>query len=167
MKTMFRPAGRMRVECFDPATGAVLWEETIRNMSTLEGMTCLFDVGFDGGTQEPAWHLGLISNSGFVEVAEDDTMASHGWTEATAYSGDRPQWTPLAIAAGIATNSSNVVYIFTGAAVLKGIFVVSVATKGGTTGVLWATALFGATRTLAAGNGLRVTYTVTASGGNA
>lgn len=168
-KTCVQVSGQFRVECFDLATGRVVWREKFHNAATLGGMTANFQDFFMGGAQKTSWFLGLIDNDGYAGVDEDDTMSSHaGWAEATAYqSATRPQWAPLACAAGIITNSSQVVYTATGAMSLKGFFVASNSTKGGTTGTLWATALFNAVRTLSAQHGLRVTYTAVMTGGNA
>lgn len=161
-------SGVWDVEWLD-SEGRVTSKERVRNAHTLEGLTHILSTEYGGGTQVPEWFAGLISNTGYTTgVSQDDTMGSHpGWTEATGYSGDRPSWSPLACAAGIIVNSSNITFVATSAMVLRGLFITSVATKGGTTGVLSTTALFGSTRSLSAGNGFRLTYTIVATGGNA
>jgi hypothetical protein len=160
--------GFWSVEAFDPATDKALWSERLKNAATTEGLTHLLSSTFAAGSQVAAWYMGLISSSGYTGVDDSDTMASHaGWAEATGYSSaTRPQWTPLAVAAGIATNSSEVVLTATASLSVRGFFVTSVSTKGGTTGTLWSTALFSTARSLVAGNGLRLRYTVIATGGN-
>lgn len=160
-------SGVFDIEWFD-AAGNVTSRERIHNAATLAGLTHLLSTEYAAGTPITQWFLGLISNTSFTEVSQDDTMSSHaGWTEATAYQdATRPQWTPLACAAGIITNSSQVVFVASSAMVLRGIFLTSSSTKGGTTGTLATTGLFGSTRTLAAGNGFRLTYTMVATGGN-
>lgn len=158
--------GRLTVEAL-AADGSVLWREEVDNAATLEGLTDNLSVQFNAGAQKTQWFLGLISDSGYTGVSTADTMSSHaGWTEFTGYSaGARPQWSPLAAAAAIIANTAEVTYTLSAAGTLRGFFVSSNSTKGGATGTLWATALFATARTLAAGNGLRVTYTVKAVGG--
>ncbi len=48
---------------------------------------------------------------------------------------------------------------------IRGAFLTSDDTKGGTTGTMWATAAFASTQALVAGQTLTVTYTCTATGG--
>lgn len=160
-------AGELMVELLN-TDGDVLWREPVRNAATLEGLTAILQDFFAAGTQKTQWFLGLINGSGYTGVSASDTMSSHaGWTELTSYtSGTRPQWTPLSAASGIIANTSQVTLTITSACTVKGFFVVSNSTKGASTGVLWATALFATARTLSAGNGLRLTYTVRASGGS-
>jgi hypothetical protein len=169
VKSCIKVTGRFDAEAFDPATGKVLWRERFYNAATLAGMTAMLQDFFNLGTQKPNWYAGLIDNVGFDEVSQDDTSASHpGWAEATGYaSATRPAWSPLAIASGIATNSSQVTYTATSAMQLKGCFIASSSTKNSAVDVIWATALFSTVRTLAIGNGFRLTYTVVMTGGNA
>lgn len=142
--------------------GQVIGEYELKNGITDVGMNALLDIMFHGTSQITAWYLGLVDNAGFSAFAAGDTMASHGgWTESTAYSNaNRPDWTEGAASSRSITNSSTVDFTINATATIKGIFVTSNNTKGGTTGTLWSTAAFGANVSVANGDTLKVTYTV-------
>jgi hypothetical protein len=146
--------------------GKVLNKYDFPNDITNQGKNSLFEVYFHDGTQIAAasWFIGLISNSGYSALAAGDTMASHaGWTEFTGYSqATRVAWGPGAAASQSITNASPATFDINASGTVKGIFVVSNSTKGGTTGTLWSTALFSADVPVANGDQLRVTYTVSA-----
>jgi hypothetical protein len=100
---------------------------------------------FNGGTQILAanWAIGLIDNASFGSLATADTMASHSWTEFTAYTqSTRPAWGPTTSTAQLVANVVLSVFDISSSGVLNGIFVTSNNTKGGTTGTLWATASY-------------------------
>ena len=132
------------------------------NGITTAGINNLFNVYFGATSKASAWYLGLIASSGYSALAAADTMSSHaGWTEETSnYSQTtRPTWTPASASGGSVSNSSSVDFTITGSVTVKGIFVVNESTKGGTTGTLWATALFtSGDQALVNGQTLKVTY---------
>jgi len=132
------------------------------NGITTTGINNLFNVYFGATSKASAWYLGLIASSGYSALAAADTISSHtGWTEETSnYSqSTRPQWTPASASGGSVSNSSSVDFTITGSVTVKGIFVVNENTKGGTTGTLWATALFtSGDQALVNGQTLKVTY---------
>lgn len=153
------------VECFGP-DGSLKWTETFRNLVTRAGAANLLDVGFGGSTQITTWYLGLIGNTSYTTgPAKTDTAASHsGWTEATGYSqANRPTiaWS----AAG--TGSDNVDKAASAAAAfsinatdtIKGAFLISNNTKGGTTGTLYSAGTF-TDRAVVSGDTLNVTPTM-------
>lgn len=165
--TRFKPRGHFDVVECDP-DGRVVAIDRVKNAATLAGITAMFDDFFNAGTQKTQWFFGLIDNSGYSTVDEEDTPASHpGWDEAVSYSGNRPQWGDLVSAGGIITNASPGIIVATADMLLKGLFIVSNSTKGGTLGTMWCTGLYGSVRTLNAGNSLRLTYTCVGTGGNA
>ena len=90
------------------------------------------------------WRIGLIDDTDFDEVDVADTMASHaGWTELTSYDeASRPLWGPAAVTGKLAVNSSSVAFTLSADASIKGLFLSSDGTKGGTTGILLCTGLF-------------------------
>lgn len=157
--------GRFQVEHLDK-NGNVKGVYDFPNDITNAGKNDIFDVYFSDGsvTAASAWVISLISLSGYSALAAGDTMASHGgWTEFTGYSeGTRPAWGPGDPAAQSITNATPVTFSINATGTVKGIFVTTQSTKGGTTGKLWATALFTGDVPVTSGDQLKVTYTVSA-----
>lgn len=156
------PKGRFKVEHF--RDGQRINEYNFDNDIVNVGKNDILDVYFSDGTQTAAssWYIGLISNSGFSALAAADTMASHaGWTEFTGYSqATRVAWGPGAPASQSITNGTPAQFDINATGTVKGVFVVNQSTKSGTTGTLWATALFSADVPVTSGDQLKVTYTV-------
>jgi hypothetical protein len=157
--------GRFQVEHLDK-DGKLIKAYDFPNDITNLGKNTIFDVMFSDGTQiaNSSWFIGLISNSGYSALAAADIMSSHaGWTEFTGYTqATRVLWGAGDPASQSITNASPATFDINASGTVKGIFVVSNSTKGGTTGTLWATALFSADVPVANGDQLRVTYTVSA-----
>lgn len=155
--------GRYRVECVG-ADGQVRWVDYIDNLVTTAGKNDLLDKYLAGSAYTAAWYLGLISSSGYTAVAAGDTSASHaGWTESTAYSnGTRPAPSWGAAAAGSKASTATAFNI-NGTDTIKGAFLITNSTKGGSTGVLYSAGLFsGGDRAVVNGDTLNVTYTASA-----
>lgn len=146
--------------------GKLLGSYNFFNDITNVGKNNIFDVFFNSGTQTAAasWVLSLINESGFSAVAPTDTMASHGgWTEWTSYTqSTRVAWGSGAASGQSVTNATPATFNINAAGTLKGVFVTTVNTKAGTTGILWATALFGADVPVSISDELKITYTVSA-----
>ena len=141
--------------------GEVIGEYEFPNGIVDQGLNSILGVYFHSDTQilTTSWFIGLIDNSGFTALANSDTLASHtGWNEFTTYTGTRLAWAPGASATRSITNATTVNFPITGSGTLKGIFICSA--TSGTTGTLWSTAAFGTTVTVASGDTLKVTYTV-------
>jgi len=122
----------------------------------------LFD---DTASKRTLWAIGQIDNAGFTALADTtDTMASHtGWAEFTTYSeGTRPLWNPDPAGSQAITNSTPRDFNITGTATLQGVFISSDDVKTGTTGILWATALYPTPLAVSNGDLIKITYTVTA-----
>lgn len=136
----------------------------IHNDIVNEGKNLILEVMFKDGTQiaSTAWCLGLISSTGFSALAAGDTMASHsGWTEFTGYTqATRVAWGPGTPASQSITNATPATFDINASGTLKGIFVTSQNTKGGTTGKLWAHGLFAADVPVTNGDQMKITYTV-------
>lgn len=132
----------------------------IRNAAVYEGMNAALDAAFGGAAQVAAWRIGLIAGGSAPTLSAADTMASHpGWTELTGYDeADRQEWVDGSASSGSKTSSSPAVFTITADTTSRGMFLTSDATKGGATGVLWATAA-GGNQSLLAGQQLEVTYT--------
>lgn len=144
-------------ECID-ADGNLKWADEFDNLVTTAGKNDLVDKYFKGATYTAAWYLGL---KGTGSAVAGDTLASHaGWAEVTPYAGNRP-----AITFGTTSGGSNtatvVSYSITGAATVAGAFIGTA--DAGTSGVLYSAGDFAATRTVADGDTLNVTVTVSAS----
>lgn len=144
--------------------GEVIDVPLIFNAVTDEGKNHILDITFDQGTQILNWYLGLIDAAGFTTLDDADTMPSHaGWVELQDYDEvTRPEWDPTVTANQI-TNAAVREYTINATKTIQGIFVVESATKGGSTGVLWATAEFLSPLALIATDVLRLTYTITVS----
>lgn len=155
--------GFFTVEVYDPAdengNRRLRHKEIIRNGVTDFGKDEALNVLFVSGAQITSWFLGQIDAAGFTGVAPGDLSGSHtGWTEFTGYSEvTRPQWSPAAASGQAVVNGSPVNFNITSTASLKGIFAISVNTKGGATGTLWATALYAADIPVNNGDLLKIT----------
>ena len=158
--------GEFFVQCRS-RRGVILWHERIKNSATIEGLTYLLAAGFNSGTALTSWYVGLIDNNGFSEIDISDVMASHvGWAELTSYSqGTRPGWAPLAASGGLISNTANMVFTFSTGCTMAGLFVASDSTKGGTSGTLWATALFPLPKAVSNTQILELIYVVQGAGG--
>jgi hypothetical protein len=159
MKTVYR------FECFD-SEGNLKWVEEVPNLVTTAGKNDLLTNYFKGSAYTAAWFVGLVDNASFSAYAAADTMASHaGWIEGTPYSnGTRPTWTGGTAAAGSIDNSASVAaFTINATLTVRGAFLCSNSTKGGSTGILYGEADFGAARSVLSGDTLNVTVTLTAA----
>jgi len=159
---MVNPVGTYTIECRD-ADGNIKWSETIHNLVTTVGKNDMLDKYLSGSAYTAAWYLGLISSTGYSALSAADTAASHaGWTESTAYSeATRPAPSFSAASAGSKTTSAAVAFSMNATVTIKGCFLISNNTKGGTTGILFSEGLFtGGDRSLVSGDALNVTYTL-------
>ena len=153
--------GRYEVECRDK-NGNLKWIDTIDNVVTTVGKNDNLDTFFAGSGYTAAWYIGLISLTGYTSgPVAGDTMASHsGWTEDQNYSeGTRPAPSWGAAAAGSkATTATG--FSIDATTTIKGCFMNTVSTKGGTTGNLYSAGLFtGGDKAVADGDTLNVTWT--------
>ncbi len=155
-----------RFECYD-SEGRLKWVEEIPNLTVNAGLNDLLDKYFKGSAYTAAWYVGLVDLTGFTGYAAGDTMASHaGWAESTAYSNaNRPTLTLGAVSGQSVDNSaSKAVFNINATATIKGGFVVTNNTKGGTTGTLYGAANFTAgDRAVVNGDTLNVQVTLTAA----
>lgn len=154
--------GRYKVEHF--RAGKLLQTQHYDNGVVDVGITDILDVNFrDAATKNTGWALSFIDDAGGPVLAATDTMAAHaGWTEFVSYSeGTRVAWAPDAAAAKSITNSTARDFNITASGTLHGTFCVDEDTKGGVTGLLWATAAFGTPIPVNNLDLIRITYTVT------
>jgi hypothetical protein len=161
MQEQAQASGVYLVECFD-SDGNLKWKDTIENLVTTAGKNDALDKYLEGSAYTAAWYLGLVDSTGYTGEAVGDTMASHsGWTENTNYSeGARPTPAWGAASAGSKATTATSFSINAASQTIKGCFLASNATKGGTTGILYSVGLFsGGDKSVGSGDTLNVTYT--------
>lgn len=144
------------VECRDK-DGNLRWEEDFHNTVVTAGLNDLLTQYFKGVTYTAAWYMGLQNGT----FAAGDVMTSHvGWTEVTAYTGNRqaPVWG--SVAAG-SVSATALTYTMNGAYTVTGIFLCTAATGTGCT--LYGGGLFTTQRSGASGDTLTITPTVSAA----
>jgi len=152
-----------RFEAFD-INGNPKWSEEIHNLTTTVGLNFINDTVFLGSAYTAEIAVGLAGATPTFAIG--DTMASHsGWSEITAYTGNRPALTMAASVAGAATNTaSKASFVFSAAATVGGAFIATNNTKGGTTGILiGGGALSGGDKPMLSGETLLITVTNTIS----
>lgn len=158
--------GRYEVECYD-AEGNLRWRDYIDNVVTTVGKNDLLDKYLSGSAYTAAWYLGLISATGYTGApAAGDTMASHAtWAEDQNYSqAARPTAGFAGASGGSKALSAALTYSINATTTIKGCFLTTVSTKGGTTGILFSAGLFtGGDKTAQNGDTLSVSYTATAT----
>lgn len=148
-----------RFECFDKY-GKMRWTEEVENLVTNAGLDDVLAKYFKGSSYTAAFYVGL---KGAGTIAAGDTLASHaGWTEVTAYTGNRQAITLGSVASQSVSNSGSVnAFAITGTATVAGGFLATVAT--GTSGILYGAADFGTSRSVLNGDTLNVTVTLTSA----
>jgi hypothetical protein len=145
---------------------APIWSEDGHNGITDEGIHYLLEVGFRSDDMSPVsqiapWYASLIDDDSFTGVAAGDVMDSHStWLESDDYSEGVRQTLAFGAAATRAV-AAQVAFTMSATKTLRGIFITSDDTKDGTTGTLWATALFVSPPTVVMGNVLTVNYSLT------
>lgn len=156
------------VACYD-RDGNEKWREVIRNTVMTAGKNDLLDKYFAGSSYTAAFFVGLISSVSYSAIAAGDTMSSHaGWTEAGPtnapnYSqSTRPAVSWNGASSGSKAASAACAFSITATGTVKGAFIATNSTKDGTTGVLYSASLFAADRSVANGDTINVTPTVSA-----
>jgi len=169
-----RATGKYVAECFDK-DGNLKWVAESENLVVNVGLQYMAGTALDGATTRiTTWYLGLYGAASSNNPAAGDTMSSHaGWTEVTAYSGNRPTATFAAATTpsgsgnpSVVTNSaSKATFNMTGTTTVGGAFLTSNNTVGGTSGTLFSAADFQAPgdRSVVNGDTLTVTYTFSLS----
>lgn len=152
-------SGRFRVRVYDADLREIDAFEFPNGMTT-QGLNAALSVELAGGSQVNPWYMGLIDDDGFTAISVDDTMASHaGWTELTSYNeATREQLTFGVPAGGIIATPNYAEFTINATVAIKGVFIASVGTKGGSTGILRAHGSFGSVQNRIAGQFMRVEY---------
>lgn len=138
--------------------GEVVDSEVVHNLVPTEGLNHTLDVLLRGGTQVTQWYVGVFEND-YTPLGTDvmSTFASLAG-ESTAYTDTtRLEFTPGAPAGGVANNSAALAeFTFNATKTIRGAFLSSSNTKGGTAGVLLSAAKFSAAKSVTSGDILRV-----------
>jgi hypothetical protein len=145
--------------------GKIIDEFEVDNLVVNEGLNHILNTQFNAGTPVTSWYLGVYEgNYTPVSTVTAATIASAA-TESTAYaSSTRPAWTPASPSSQSITNSaSRASFVFNATKTIYGAFLISSATKSGTSGVLFSAALFNAAKNVVNLDELLLTYTFTAS----
>jgi hypothetical protein len=145
------------------ATGRLKSEDWGHNLICNTALNDVLNEYIRATTQTTAWYMGLVDNAGYSAFAATDTSSSHsGWAENQAYTqSTRPQWSPSAASSQSITNSSSVNFSINATVTIRGIFIISNSTIGGTTGTLFSEAAFsGGNQSCNSGDTLQSTYTL-------
>ncbi len=136
-----------------------------KNGITLLGLNHVLEVLCRQQTQS-TWKIGLMDNTGFTALSEDDQMNSHaGWTEVVDYEETtRPLWAPGTTSGQAIINAGAVVFTFTADKDINGLFVTSDDAKSGTAGLLFCTGSFDASATMQIGEQLKCFYRIAVEG---
>lgn len=159
----FLPFGWLNISIYDKR-GIKKFESQAPNLVVNQGKNDFLNVYFADGTATAlaSWFMGLIVDTGFTGIVAGDTAASHaGWNEFTSYSeSTRVAWGQGAPSTGVTTitNASPVTFNISGSGTLKGGFIINQSTKGGTSGKLWAAALFASPVPVNNGDQMKCTY---------
>lgn len=151
-----------RLEAVVKATQEVMWRANISNLVVGQGLDAILETMFGTFTKPLAYYLGLIE--GATAPISTDTLASHGFTEYTGYTGDRKEWVTGAASSGSITTldvPSRAEFDFTETKTITGILTTDQET--GNVGVLFAAGMLAVAKALNNGWTLRVEYTVTAT----
>lgn len=152
-------------ECYDK-DGNLKWTEEVPNIVVNVGLNDVLDKYFKGSTYTAAFYVGLVDNASFSAFAAGDIMSSHtGWIELTAYNEATRETLTLGTVSSqsVDNSASKASFTMNATNVVKGAFVTTDSTKGGTLGTLYGAAAFSATRSVESGDVLNVTVTLTSA----
>lgn len=157
----FQPMGVLNLKLYDKR-GVQKGEYQYKNLVVNQGKNDILGVYFNDGTAtaSSSWFMGLIVDTGFTGIVAADTAASHaGWAEFTGYSqSTRPLWGQGSASGQAITNASPVTFSITSSGNLKGGFIITNSTIGGSSGKLWAAALFTSPVPVTNGDQMKATY---------
>ena len=159
MNDTFNLSSLYTATCYDK-DGNLKWHEEVPNLVVNQGLNDLLDKYFKGSTYTASHYVGL---KGAGTVVAGDTLASHGgWSEVTAFSGNRKALTLGSVSGqSVSNTASKATFEITGNATVAGAFVTDQET--GTSGILYGAANFSSSRSVEDGDTLEVTVTLNAS----
>lgn len=163
-------------ECYRP-DGSLRWAETLDNLVVDEGLNDLLSKWLKGSSYTAAWYVGLIDNANYTGVQASDTATkinttanpptTNSWQELVAYDESVRQTLTLGAVSGQSVNngSNKATFTISATKTIKGAFVVSTNTKGGTSGVLLGGGAFTNARDMYDDDVLQITITCTSASG--
>jgi hypothetical protein len=158
----FRLGGKFKGSLFRKGVLIDEWES--KNLAVNQGLNDALNCYFNVGGQTTTWYMGIFQGN-YTPVSTDTaaTIAGNS-TECSSYSsGTRPQWQQAAPSGQSITNAANrATYTFTGSVTIYGAFLISQNTIGGSSGVLFAAAQFGASKAVVSSDQLLLTYQINA-----
>lgn len=164
IRDSIRPHGRYHVKHF--REGRLIDEFEFDNICVTQGLVQMLNSTFAGASQVTNWYLGVFQNN-YTPVPTDTAATIVGNAgEFTGYSGGaRPGFTPaLATSTASITNSaSQATFNFTGTATLYGVMLMSGATPGSNSGLLFSASQFPTPKPVASPDSLSITYTLNAT----
>lgn len=145
--------------------GVVIDEFEFDNLVVDQGLNYALNSGFGQASAITSWYIGLFEGNYTPTSAVTAATITGLSTECTAYaSGTRPAWTTVASTAKQLTNgASRASFVFSAAKSIYGAFLVSSATKSGTSGTLFSAARFTTAKAVDINDELLVTYVLTAA----
>lgn len=145
----------------------LIWTEEEPNLVTNQGVEYAMALIFDKGLEatKPEFYCGLISGNVYPVV--EDTMQDHGFAEFLGYTSATRAATEFQRVEGqVATYLSNEVsrFYMKQPGSIRGAFMTTGVDKGGSDGYLYGASVFDTFRQVVAGDLLRVSITVRATG---
>ena len=136
------------------------------NIVVTEGMNYLLSAGLGGGAQKTTFYIAPFTGNVTPLLTWTGANFTANSTETTNYDeANRQLWADDAVSAGVITNTAAPA-VFTasaGGVTIRGAGLVEMLAKGATTGILVAAARFSTDKVLAAGEDIRIIYTITAT----
>lgn len=163
MDNALRVGGRFQIEHI--RDGEVIDVEDVSNLVVNEGLDHLLNTVFAGGTPVGTWYLGLFEANYTPIATVTGATISATATESTAYDeAARQTYNEAAASAQSITNSANkATFTMNATKTIYGAFLISNATKGATSGVLFSAARFASAKQVVDDDQLLLTYTFSAS----
>jgi hypothetical protein len=146
-------------ECFNRKTGETVWAHREENVIPNEGRDYILNAALNAGSQFDDWFIGLYSGNYPPVVGDTAATFPASATEiTTAYDeATRQPLVPGALSSGLYANTSSpAIFTFNATTIVRGGFISSAATKGGTTGVLLSAVLSTTPKTVGDTEALRV-----------
>ena len=144
----------------------LLGSQTDPNLVTNEGLDHILSVLLAGGTQISPWYIGIFSGN-YTPVATDtaaNIVANATEAQSQYDESARPTYTEGTVSGQSVDNSaSKATFTINSTVTIYGAFLISVSTKGSTTGTLLAASRFASQRDLIATDQLLITYTFSAA----